>query len=265
MTSDDVNTPYDSELPILAELERSWTLAAQSSSLVGERAAVGRERGAAARERAGAARARGAARRERSARVARRALALTGLGCLVAATAVATRSFVDAGEQDPTLRDGPTVRLAAGTLPDGDWQLDGYRRGDELCHDLVAAGQVATGCRPLPGARELHVDGTLSPRTRVVVGFGGELLTRVRVTAGATQAIVTTHALTTADGAGASSLPRAVRWFSVTLPRPAGSSPRRAAVTGYDVDGRCSPAGGFHGDVNGYVHARLDDALTTHL
>lgn len=236
MTSDDVNTPYDPELPILAELEQSWRLVARRA-LEPEPAPVA----AAAAAPAAAATPAAPARRRRgsAARVARRAVVLTGLGCLVAASAVATRSLVDGRENDPTLRTSRTVRLADGRVDGQPWLLDGYRRDAEVCYDLVAAGRVATGCRRAPGPRELHIDGTLAPLTRVVIGIVGAEVARVRVSDGAERASAPTRALTSTPGARAAQLPRAVRWFVVTVPRPrSGAQSAGARVTGYDERGQ---------------------------
>lgn len=227
MTSDDVNTPYDPELPILAELEQSWQLVVRRTL-----------EPAPAPARVDAAPA-SPLRRRSAARVARRAVVLTGLGCLVAASAVATRSLVDSRDGDPTLRTSATVRLADGRVDGQPWLLDGYRRDAEVCYDLIAAGRVATGCRRVPGPRELRVDGTLAPLTRVAIGIAGARVARVRVSDGDERASAPTRELTSVPGARAAQLPRGVRWFVVTLPRPrAGTAAAGARVTAYDARGR---------------------------
>ena len=227
-----MNRPYDLDLPILAELEQAWYAAAQRATAPVD--ALEPTVGVARR-----ARRRVAARRAAANRIARRAVVLTGLGCLVAASAVATRSLVDTSDRDPTLRTSATARLAEGTIDGQTWQLSGYRRDEQLCYDLIAAGRVATACQPPPTTRELQVDGTLAPLTRIVIGYAGSEIARVRVVEGHQHVVVSTQPLSSIARASAARLPRDLRWFVATLPRGAGAPSRAGAhVVGYDRGGR---------------------------
>ncbi|MDO8209335.1 hypothetical protein [Conexibacter sp. CPCC 206217] len=242
-----MNRPYDLDLPILAELEQAWCAAAQRAIGPSAAHAPAADRvhapatvSAPAHSPGIAVRTRGraAARREAAGRIARRVLVLTGLGCLVAASAVATRSLVDTGGSDPTLRTSATARLASGMIDGQHWLLNGYRRDHQLCHDLIAAGRVATACQPPPSARELQIDGTLAPLTRIVIGYTGDEIDRVAVIEGRRRVIVPTQPLTSAAGARAARLPRELRWFVALLPRGDGApSHAGAEVVSYDQDG----------------------------
>jgi hypothetical protein len=263
MTSDETRPPYDAELPILAELEGAWRAAAiraieaPADAASAATAARGPRRLAPATasalpapERSAAAQRprrehdvlrtrRGAsAHRFDAGRVARRVGVLTGLTCLLAASAVAMRSLVSDDAPDPTQRTSATVRLASGTVDGSRWFLDAYRRGSETCYDLIAAGRLATACEEAPGPRDLHVDGTLGPMTRVVIGLSGSEIRSVRVSEGSEQRVVPTTAVPTRGTARAARLPRGLRFFVATLPRtdaPVGSTSAR--VVRYDRSG----------------------------
>lgn len=245
MTSDDPTLPYDPELPILAELESAWHTAAARVTTP-ERATPSAA--------PAPVRSRTRPRREPwravAARGARRAGLLTGLGCLVAASAVATRSLVAPPAPDPTLRTGATVRLAAGRLDGQPWFLDAYRRDRQLCHDLLAGRQVATACAAPPPRRGLQVDGTRTATTRVVVGYAGASVARVRLRGEGHDVVVPTHPLPAAASASAGratappggtaaaadpSAAASTRWFVALLPRAAAG---RAAATGVTVTAR---------------------------
>jgi hypothetical protein len=175
--------------------------------------------------------------RRRGGTIARRSAALVSLSLLVGASAVATRSIVADGGGDPSLRTTRAAELAAGRAAGERWTLSAARRGEDLCHGLLAGGAVSTRCQAPPAATGVVVDGLATAAARYVAGVTGERVARVVITRGDLRRVVATHPLPPSAAVRRARLPQTLRWFVVALPLPRGdasSAPVRIAPHGRD-------------------------------
>jgi len=260
---DEMRARYDSELPFLAELEgllRARAVMAQAATAGGPAPVRTRRQLSGGRARVGFGDAhelrihrpqqqidppprrsrRGAAwaARGSAARVARRTLTLALLGCLIGASALATKSLVTSSTpSDPGLRTSAATTLGTGGAGADAWTLSAYRRGVELCHDFLVARTLASSCDLPPSADGVVTDGAITPTRRFVVGFAGERVGSIEIQTGKRHLRVPTRQLPDAAAGRAASIPTDVRWFVAPLPRPS-YRPGPAHVTPLDMRGR---------------------------
>jgi hypothetical protein len=238
----DPNRPYDPDLPILAELER--TVHARALTRIG---AAPERVSAAAQPRAAGPEGAAAPSRATVRRVLRRALLLAGVSGLVGASAFATHSLVSGDPDpsgDPSLRTTAAVEIASGRRAGEAWTLSAARRGRDLCDALIVAGTVATRCARPPGRGDLLLDGISSPRGRWVVALAGPDVASVMVRTGTTRRDVATRQLPAAAASRAAQLPTGLRWVVVALPRGRGEE---APVSAQPRDRRGRPLGPARG------------------
>ncbi|MDO8188668.1 hypothetical protein Q5424_17220 [Conexibacter sp. JD483] len=160
--------------------------------------------------------------------VARRSGALVGLGLLVGATALATRSFVSsAGDGDPSLRTTDPAQIGSGHVNGEAWTLSASRRGDDLCDAFFVDGLVSTRCDAPPAAGETLVDDLVSPSSHYVLGLTAANVRAVSVQIGMSSRTTSTRPVSHAPAIDRARLPRGLRWFVVRVPRDASTPGRR--------------------------------------
>lgn len=160
-------------------------------------------------------------------RIARRALVVVVLLCLVGGVALAAR-FVgdDGGTPDHT---APALLGRAGG---GAWHVSAYRDQGRLCLLLDVAGSGLTSeCGATPGPTGARTTSLRAGGTRLVVGLSGPQVASVVIRAGAAKAAAATHAAADLEAASEAGVPTGTRWFVASLSgagsRPALVTPRR--------------------------------------
>jgi len=160
-------------------------------------------------------------------RILRRAALVGALIGVVGASALAAKSVVERGHDR---------RSSVVLKHDATHGLTVRRYRGRLCLDIAADSAVATRCASDPRATAVAALSAVSPDGsggRVVAGFTGARVARVRIAADGHATAVATHPLHGATGG---------RWFAVTLAAPDdGRRPGAATVTPLGVDG--APAG----------------------
>ncbi len=224
-----METPYDAELAILGELER----------ILRSRVTASRDHAAGRRapQRSSGDRRRGSRRIPAAATAARRVAVLTALALLLGATAVATRALVNT-DRDPTLRTSQAVQIGHGVVGQDAWRLTVYRRHDQVCHDLLAAGTLASSCDAPPSARGVVIDGTLTPTHRFVLGLTGPDVAAVEVRDGDNRHRAVTHEAPTGTLDQRGAVPQGLRSFVIVLRRPADQRASTVSVVPLDGHGR---------------------------
>jgi hypothetical protein len=217
---------YDAELPFLRALELDVRQSAERAARVRHKVRPSREP---IRVR------RGLGRPLPTARVARRALTLVALLCLIGASAFGAReAFSGAGSNPTTVSKGALVPVARGSAGSDNWVLRAYRLGGELCRVLVVAGNEASLCAPPPAPGGVAVTNLVSPLWRYVFGVTGEQVMQVAVHAGGAARTVSTIALDPAVARDAG-LPARARYFVLALMRPSGRPDPPALARGVNA------------------------------
>ncbi|MCL2769775.1 MAG: hypothetical protein FWD42_06640 [Solirubrobacterales bacterium] len=243
--------PYDSELPILAELESEYRTELLSVEIWAGRPA--RTVAAPHHPAARAARRRDAPHRELApARITRRALLLVALVSLVGASALAGTAVFggahhpSAGAEESGASTNPVLLDTGGTSVER-WQLQSYNRGGTTCYALFIAETLASACAAAPARAGVLVGSALGPTRRLVAGLAGPGVAQVLVRVGGHTSAVPTHPLprTAGGAAGAagarargSRLPPGVLWFVASFPGESSLHAAPAHVTPRDADGR---------------------------
>jgi hypothetical protein len=218
-----VSGPYDPGLPILAELERDVTRAAERALGGGRPRRAERMHGGRGRRPGG----------RQSSRVARRALLLVALVLLVGATALAATGAFDGGGSDKAVR-GPALDAAHGSAGGG-YRLVLHPQGHALCRVLVVTGGVASGCGRPPRGDEVRALSALGTDKRFVFGVAGPQTRSVTVQVGHRRLQVPTH-LVDAAAARAAGIDPHVRTFVAGFTPRAGSASQPPAIVAGRAD-----------------------------
>src|SRR5262249_41274599 len=202
----------DSKLPILEELGAEFSRLVEVELGRAAISANGHERRQRARlpQRPPARRASGARR------VARRAVVVLVLLCLVGGIALAARFASDGGVPANTK---PATLAAADS-----WRLLGYRDEGRLCLLFASGGELGGECGAAPRPDGVRATSLALPQRRFVLGLAGSRVKRVEVRIGARSSLVRTRRPSAAGRAAG--VPADVRWFVAST---AGGGPLSSA------------------------------------
>jgi hypothetical protein len=168
-------------------------------------------------------------------RVARRTGIVLMLVCLVGTAAFAAR--VGLGGPGAASDSDPVV-LGRG----GAWELSGHRHQDRLCLLVEVAGDLADACGARPGSRGVRATSVVG-RERLVAGFAGAEVARVRVEVAGHVALAATHAPADAGAAAGAGVPARLRWFVAVVRAHGAARAAPARVVPLDDAGaRVGPA-----------------------
>jgi hypothetical protein len=228
---------HDPRLPVLAELEREVTRAAElalggaktAGPDAAERMHGGRPRGPSPQQ---GGRPRGPARRQ-SGRVARRALLLVALVLLVGATALAATGAFDGGGTDKAVK-GAALEAAHGSSGGG-YRLVLHPHGRSLCRVLVVSGAVASKCQRSPRPGEVQALSAMGTNRRFVFGVAGAHERSVVVRVGDRHLRVRTHTVDP-DAARADRIDPRLRVFVATFAPRAGNASQPPAIVAGKAD-----------------------------
>jgi hypothetical protein len=220
-----VNEPYDPRLPILAELERDVTRAAESA--LGVPRAETPPRG----ERMHGGRRRLAGRQ--GGRVVRRALLLVALVLLVGATALAATGAFDGGGSDSAVH-GPAFDAARGSA-DGGYRIVLHEHGQTLCRVVVTGANVASKCQRPPRRDQVQPLSALGTHGRFVFGIAGPGAHSIVIKVGGRRRRVPTHPVDAAAARAVGVDPR-VRVFVADFAARSGSASQPPAIVAGRID-----------------------------
>jgi hypothetical protein len=145
-------------------------------------------------------------RRTRAPRIARRAAIVLVLVCLVGTGALAAR--VGLGGHGVPSDSDPVVLGDVGQV-----ELSAHRHAGRLCLLLALEGELSDQCGTPPPRRGLRA-GSIVAGGRVVAGFAGAAVARVRVEIGGRATVVATRVPADPGAASAAGVPTGVRWFA---------------------------------------------------
>jgi hypothetical protein len=212
------DSAYDSELPILAELEAELELELELNALSQPPRPASHK-----------------TRLSTSARITRRALLLVALISLAGGSALAGRDVL-AGS--PASGSEPALLSSGGHGADR-WQLEAYVYEGSICYALFVADTASSACGA-PSGEGVRAMSALSSTRRFVVGLAGAGVTQVLVRVGRRELLLATSALSQAPGARRAKLTAGLRWFLARLP---GGAARQTPARVVPRDGAGRPVG----------------------
>jgi hypothetical protein len=224
---------YDAELPFLQALEREVARGAQRAGQAPREQRAQRPRRPPARIQRSSHTRRGSHARTTT-RMARRALTLVALLCLLGASAFGAREALSgAGSNPSVVSRGAFVLVAHGVAGAESWSLQAYRLGPDLCRVLLAPGSEGSSCSPAPALGAVEVTSSIGALQRYVFGVTGPRIAWVAVRASGTVRRVRTRALSPARARRAG-LPPNARYFVAAFTRPYGAPDPPVLVSGLD-------------------------------
>jgi hypothetical protein len=240
-----ISSDYDADLPFLAELEQRVRSYAEQTAAVDVHAVA--ESRVANAGGGSAGRIKPVVKSRRRARVplgrmTRRTATLTGLLCLLAATALGAGSiFLGGGTaRSPSVvvHQGPFVDLANGSAGSDRWGVRIYQRNRDVCRAFVLIEQQAVArCQPEPGPSAAQATLAVSATHSFVFGVAGARVASVLVRSGGSSKGAVTHPLP-ASARRATGMTGADRYFVISLIRPPeGNGEPLARVVALDSNG----------------------------